>query len=117
MSKLKGINVVLHLKTQSGTDGFNAPIYTETTENVADVIVGNVSTSETLENLDLYGKKVVYELGIPAGDSHNWLDTDVEFFGRTWHTFGQYKQCIVSNMPPAFRGRKNIYVMAIDEQS
>lgn len=112
---IQGETVLLHTKTQTGTDAFNAPIFTDTTEQVADVIIGNVSTQETLENLDLYGKKVVYELGIPAGDTHNWLDTDVEFYGTTWHTFGQYKRCTVANMPPVFKGRKNIYVMAIDE--
>lgn len=114
---IKGTSVILHTTTQTGTDPFNNPIYAVTDVTVKNVIIGNVSTNEQQENLDLYGKKVVYELGIPSGDANDWLDKDVTFFGRTWRTFGQYKECIVENMPPLFRGRKNLYVMAIDEQS
>lgn len=114
---IKGTSVILHTTTQTGTDPFNNPIYAFTDVTVKNVIIGNVSTNEQQENLDLYGKKVVYELGIPSGDTYDWLDKDVTFFGRTWRTFGQYKECIVDNMPPLFRGRKNLYVMAIDEQS
>lgn len=113
---IKGTSVTLHTTTQTGTDPFNAPIYSSADVKVDDVIVGNVSVTEQLENLDLYGKKVVYELGIPNGDTHDWLDKEVTFFGRPFKTFSQYKECIVENMPPVFRGRKNIYVMAIDEQ-
>ena len=114
---IKGISVTLHTTTQNGTDPFNNPIYVTTDVVVNDVIIGNVSVTEQQENLDLYGKRVVYELGIPSGDSNDWLDKEVTFFGRTFKTFGQYKECIIDNMPPVFKGRKNLYVMAIDEQS
>lgn len=81
---LKGITVTLHSKTQTGTDAFNAPIFTETDIEVDNVLVAPVSATEALETLDLTGKKVVYQLAIPKGDENDWEDQRVSFFGKDW---------------------------------
>lgn len=97
--KIRGVTVTLYEKTQSGTDAFNRPIYTETATNVDNVLVSPASTSETLDVLNLTGKKAVYTLAIPKGDTHDWKDKKVEFFGQTFKTFGEPLQGIDEMIP------------------
>ena len=71
MGRLRGITVTLYEKTQTGTDAFNRPVYTETAVSVDNVLVSPTSTSETLDTVNLTGKKAVYTLAIPKGDAHD----------------------------------------------
>lgn len=96
---MKGVTVTLYVKEQSGTDGFNRPIYTETAVEVENVLIAPASTSETLDTLNLTGRKAVYTLGIPKGDSHDWRNKKVEFFGQTFRTFGEPLQGIDDLIP------------------
>ena len=99
MAKIEGITVTLYNKTQTGTDGFGEPIYTETPIDVDDVLVYPATSTEILETVNLYGKKVVYTLAIPKGDEHDWEDRKVSFFGKDWRTFGIPTKGIESNIP------------------
>ena len=96
---LTGITVVLHTRTQSGTDDFNRPIYTDGTVEVEDVLVGEPSTNDITNDLTIYGKHLAYTLAIPKGDTNDWTNTDVEFFGETFHTYGGVTQGIEANIP------------------
>lgn len=96
---IKGISVKLHTRTQSGTDGFGRPIYTESFVMVDDVLVGEPSGSEIDENKDLYGKRLAYTLAIPKGDAHDWNNATIEFFGEKFRTFGPVIQGIEANIP------------------
>ncbi len=96
---IKGISVVLKVKTQVGTDGFNAPVYEYTDEIVDNVLVAPSSSDDIVTAENLYGKKAVYTLAIPKGDQHNWIDTEVEFFGAKWKTFGFPIEGIEENIP------------------
>lgn len=96
---MKGITVTLYQKTQTDNDEFNRPIYTEEAIDIDDVLVAPVSATEVLDTLNITGKKAVYNLGIPKGDTHDWLDTKVEFFGETWHTINIPQEGIESNIP------------------
>lgn len=96
---MTGATVVLHVRTQTGVDSFNAPIFSETTENVDNVLIGQPTTEEIDSTLSLYGKKIEYMLGIPKGDTHDWEDTIVEFWGRRYRTFGMTIQGIEANIP------------------
>lgn len=88
MGALKGITVTLYESTQTGTDAFNEPIYTETAINVDNVLVYPSSQTEILETVNLYGRKAVYTLGIPKGDTHDWENRRIDFFGQSWRSFG-----------------------------
>lgn len=88
MGRIKGITVRLYEKTQTGVDGFNRPIYKETPVDVDNVLVAPTSSTDIINTTDLTGKTAVYTLAIPKGDSHNWMDAKVEFFGEMWQTFG-----------------------------
>ncbi len=85
---IKGISVTLYERTETGVDAFNRPIYEETETVVENVLVAPSQEQEVLDTLNLTGRKAVYTLGIPKGDTHNWEDRDVEFFGERWHTIG-----------------------------
>jgi len=85
---MKGTTIQLVVKTQSGTDPFGAPIYTEELVDVPDVLVGSPTTDDITDSLNLYGKKIEYMIGIPKGDTHNWVDTEVVIWGNRYRTFG-----------------------------
>ena len=85
---MKGITVVLYEKSQTGVDPFGDPIYEEAPVEVENVLVAPDSTDDITEQLQLYGKHVVYTLGIPKGDTHEWKDKKVRFFGQDFRTFG-----------------------------
>lgn len=105
---IKGIPVILYNKQQAGTDAFGEPIYTETAVTVDNVIVGQPVTSELVTVLDLNGKKAVYTLCIPKGDTHNWEDKKVRFFNRDWHTFGFCKEFIEDMCPLEWNKQINV---------
>lgn len=96
---IKGITVYLTVKTQSGTDAFNAPLYRETEVAVENVLVMPMSDTEILDTLNLTGRRAVYELSIPKGDTHDWTNTTVRFFGKAWRTIGHGKEYIDANVP------------------
>lgn len=88
MGMIKGVTVTIINKVQTGTDEFNAPVWKKTEEQVDNVLIAPSTSNEVVSAADLYGKKAVYTLAIPKGDTHNWEDCEVCFFGKTWRTFG-----------------------------
>ena len=106
-----GVTVTLTKKTQTGTDSFGRPTYSETTEDVHDVLVGEPSTNDVTNALAMYGKKIVYTLAIPKGDSHEWENTTVKLpapFGGTYHTIGISTAGIEANIP--LRWNKKVHL-------
>lgn len=121
MSMIKGITVILHKDDIGGTNPFGEKvdtIYLATdweeilqSENrdllaaqagieiVDNVLVAPASNSEILDATNLYGKKAVYTLAIPKGDTHEWENKVVEFFGKQWHVFGIPTRGIEANIP------------------
>lgn len=96
---IKGITIALKQKIQTGIDTFNAPIYTDNWVSVDNVLVGQPTTEDITTDNQLYGKQVAYILGIPKGDDHNWIDTEVEFFGQRFKTYGFPTKGIDENVP------------------
>lgn len=96
---IHGITVSLINLTQSGTDAFGAPVYTEASVSVDNVLVSPSSEEEILDTVNLYGKRAVYTLCIPKGDSHDWENTFVEFFGERWRTIGKPLEYIDDLVP------------------
>ena len=105
---MKGMTVNLVVKTESGTDEFGAPTYTEELVPVDDCLVGQPTADEVTSTLSLYGKKIEYTIGIPKGDEHNWTDAEVEFFGARFRTVGYPETGIQANIP--LRWAQNIKV-------
>ena len=110
---MKGITVVLHERSESGRDGFNNPVYSETEVLVEDVLIGSPTEQEIVNDLNLYQKKAIYTLGIPEGDTHSWeAGTIVEFFGQKWRTIGHPIEGIKELIP--LRWKKNVRVEAYE---
>lgn len=105
---MKGTTVQLVVKTQTGTDPFGKPICSEELIDVADVLVGQPSTDDITSSLQLYGKKVVYTLGIPKGDTNDWTDAEVVIWGERFRTFGFPVTGELANIP--LRWGKNVKV-------
>lgn len=82
---LHGITVKLYTQTQTGKDSLNRPVYAETAVDVENVLVGQPTSTEVLDTLNLTGKKAVYTLGIPKGDTHDWTDKKVQFMDAPWN--------------------------------
>ena len=88
MAKLKGITVTLIGKVEIGKDPFGKPIYQDSEIPVENVLVSPTSSDDIVNQLNLTGKKAVYTLAIPKGDTNTWEDQEVRFFGKRWRVFG-----------------------------
>lgn len=99
MGRLRGISIILYTKNKVGEDEFGAPVYEELPEVVNDVLVGEPEGSDVTDTLNLTGKRLSYTLAIPKGDTHEWRDRKVEFFGRKFRTFGEPVEGIEGMIP------------------
>lgn len=88
MTLIKGITVTLINKKEVGRDPFDQPIFEDVEIEVDNVLVNPTSTDDIVNQLNITGKKAVYTLAIPKGDTNNWEDAEVFFFGKRWRTFG-----------------------------
>lgn len=105
---MKGMTIQLVELTQTGVDEFNAPIYSEELVDVDDCLVGQPSAEDVSNMLALYGKKIAYTIGIPKGDTHNWVDAEIVMFGARFRTIGYPETGIQANIP--LRWGQNIKV-------
>ena len=98
-NRIHGITIQLYEQVQTGVDAFNRPVYTETAVAVDDVLIGEPSTQDIVDELNLSGRKLAYTLGIPKGDTHTWEGRRVGFFGDTFRVIGKPTQGIEDNIP------------------
>lgn len=96
---IHGIPIILYDKTQTGTDDFNRPIYSEEPVTVENVIVEPMTDTEILETFNMTGRRATYRLCLPKGDAHDWIDKTVEFFGNRWRTIGEPLEWIEDMVP------------------
>ena len=101
---MRGTTVTLYTQTQTGTDGFGAPVYTETPVTVDNVLVGEPTADDIATTTALYHKEIKYILGIPKGDTHDWKDKKIEWtdaYGitHTCRTIGFPITGIEANIP------------------
>lgn len=99
MARIKGITILLISHEKIGEDPFGAPIYEEAETEVENVLVAPTSSDDIINQLNLHGKKAVYTLAIPKGDTHTWENQKVRFFGQTWRVFGKPLQGIDGIIP------------------
>lgn len=78
---IRGIDVILYRKQQTGEDAFGAPVFNEVAETVHNVLIGEPTAEDLVNELQLYGKRLAYTLALPKGDAHDWHDVTVEFSG------------------------------------
>ena len=88
MVLISGIDIILVSTIQTGVDDFGSPLIEEKEIIVKNVLVAPASTDDITNSVNLTGKKVVYTLGIPKGDTNVWENKEVVFFGKRWKTIG-----------------------------
>ena len=110
---IHGIPIELAVKVQTGTDSFNRPVYDTEWVTVDNVLIGQPSTEEVTDELNLSGKRLDYLLGIPKGDTHDWEDTQVRFRGQVYQTIGAPTQGIESMIPLSWN--KKVKVMRYEQ--
>ena len=96
---IKGETVILTVKEKVGIDPLGSPIYSETLEEVKNVLVGTASASPNITETDLNGGRVAFTLGIPKGDNHVWEDTTVYIRGIKFRTYGRQLTQTEENVP------------------
>lgn len=109
---IAGETVRLYEKTQTGTDRYGLPVYTETPVDVSDVLVSPEAPADAVGGASLFGGVAVYTLSLPKGDTHQWENATVELHGRKWHTFGTPTEYTETNVP--LRWNKRVHVERMD---
>lgn len=99
MARIKGITITLISNKEVGRDPFDNPIFQDVEIAVDNVLVSPTSSDDVINRLTLTGKKAVYTLAIPKGDTNIWEDQEVRFFGERWRVFGIPLQGIEELIP------------------
>ena len=99
---IKGITVTLLEETSTGLDPFGQSIKKQSAIEVANVLVSPTEAKDVVEHAQLYGKKAVYTLGIPKGDTNHWEDREVMIFDKKYRTFGPVVEGIEALVPTAW---------------
>lgn len=105
---LSTITVQLAKKTQGAPDPFGMPTETEELIDVPGCLVGQPSSDDITQTLEMYGKRIAFVVGVPKGDANDWTDTDVIIWGERYHTIGWPETGIQSNIP--LKWGKNVKV-------
>lgn len=105
---MQGIDIILYDKQKTGEDAFGHPVYSETPVTVENVLVGEPTSDEVTDALNLYGKHVAYTLAIPKGDENTWTDRMVEFFGERFRVIGHPTQGIDHLIPLAWNKKVRV---------
>lgn len=103
---IKGETVILIDNIQIETDPFGEPVYEENQIEVQNVLIGNPSTEAAVNEFNLTGKKLLFVLGIPKNDIHDWKDKTVIIRGQKFRTYGFPLTQTAENVP----GRWNTQV-------
>ena len=96
---MKTTTVQLAVKTEGAPDPFGMPTETEELIDVPGCLVGQPSTDDIAQTMEMYGKKIAYVVGVPKGDVNSWVDTDVIIWGERFRTIGYPETGIQGNIP------------------
>jgi len=107
---IKGIPITLYTETVTGYDDFNREIVETQAVEIPNVVIGQPSSEDITSEVNLSGKKAVYNLAIPADDTHDWKNKVVEFYGKKWRTIGVPTQFMDGYMGESWPWNKQIKV-------
>ena len=96
---MKTMTVQLAVKTEGTPDPFGMPTETEQLIDVPGCLVGQPSTDDIAQTMEMYGKRIAYVVGVPKSDVNSWVDTDVIIWGERFRTIGYPETGIQGNIP------------------
>lgn len=112
--EIKGVPIILNEQVVTGTDSYNREITEEMPVTIENVVVGQPTSDDILNEYNLSGKTISYVLAIPKDDNHNWENTTVEFYGRKWRTVGLPQEYMGDFMGKDFPWNKKVKVTAYE---
>ena len=89
MGKIKGVSVVLHVRSIKENDPLGNPIYQTEDATVNNVLWNATTADDLVDTSRLEGTQELYTLSIPKGDTHTWLENTVTFNGKTFHCYAE----------------------------
>ena len=105
---IKGITITLINKIETGKDPFGEPVFEEAEIELENVLISPTTSDDIVNQLTISGKKAVYTLAIPKGDTNTWEDQEVRFFGERWRVFGIPMQGIDHLIPLAWNKKGTV---------
>ena len=105
---ITGITGTLFNKIETGKDPFGEPVFEEAEIEVDNVLISPTTSDDIVNQLTISGKKAVYTLAIPKGDTNTWEDQEVRFFGERWRVFGIRMQGIDHLIPLAWNKKVTV---------
>lgn len=106
---MRGITVTLYPRELKEYNSIGEAVYEEGEAITVDNVLVSPSTAdEILSATNLYGKKAVYTLAIPKGDTNEWEDRRISFFGEDWQSFGIPLEGIDALVPTAWNKKVTV---------
>lgn len=99
MMLIQGIIVTLINRVKIGENPLGEPIYEEKEIEVQNVLVAPATADDLVNVSDLEGRKTIYTIAIPKGDTNIWENQKVKFFNKTWKVITESEEGIESMMP------------------
>lgn len=97
---MKTVDVLLINEVDTGQrDKTNRPVMADVETLVPGCLYAPVSAEDVINTLNLTGKKAVYQIAIPKGDTNDWENAKVRFNGQTYQTIGVPDEGIEENIP------------------
>lgn len=96
---IKGETVYLLEKREVGRDSMNSPVYEFEQVKVENVLIGNPTFDQIIQEQSLYGKRLAFVLGIPKGDTHTWKDAYILIRGIKFRSYGFPMTQTAENVP------------------
>lgn len=96
---IQGITIELLIREEAGTDEFNNVVYNESWTEVKNVLIGEPTAEEILNELNLTGVRIRYAIAVPKGDAHDWKNARVRFWGEEYYVVGDLTGGIEEMIP------------------
>lgn len=105
MTLMRGVTVTLYERAPTAVlDAFGVPVSNETAVTVDNVLIAPLSEEELRGQTpnDESGYRVMCQLAIPKGDTHNWENCRVTALGHDWRIIGTAKEGVEALIPGAW---------------
>lgn len=108
MTALCGMPVTLYTRTQTGTDAFGAPVYTEAAKTVENVLVAPADSAAIVDELQLTGHRLAFTLYVPKDDANEWTGRRVAFYGQEYRCYAPPEQWQAALVPGPWNKRVKV---------
>lgn len=108
MILIQGITVLLINRVKIGENPLGKPIYEDKPIEVKNILVAPATADDLVNVSDLEGRKTIYTIAIPKGDTNIWENQRVKFFNKTWKVITEAEEGIESMMPLAWNKKYKV---------